>query len=129
MGVNSATLKKYPEPGMAVTGARFKTPQDTPGYLTTTRVRETMDFVTQFAFKQGVLGAGAASPDVIGISAGYTVSTVSSPRDPSSMAAASTMTPPTISNNCTCVCMMIAVDATATTSSATMIMEDRPASN
>lgn len=108
MGVNSATLKKYPELGKAVTGAwfetvgimlgdtpqaieaktymgensgtdlegyemqlaathMFKTPQDKLDYLTTTRVRETMDFVTQFTFKHGLLGAGAAFPDVIGI--------------------------------------------------------------
>ncbi len=108
MGVNSETLKKYPELGKAVTGAwfetvaimlgdtpqaieaktymsensgtdlegyemqlaathMFKTPQEKLDYLTTTRVRETMDFVTQFTFKHGLLGAGAASPDVIGI--------------------------------------------------------------
>ncbi|MDP4650893.1 MAG: putative urea ABC transporter substrate-binding protein [Haliea sp.] len=108
MGVNSATLKKYPALGKAVTGAwfetvailqgdspqaieaktymgensgtdlegfelqlaatyMFKTPQEKLDYLTTERVRETMDFVTNFTFKHGLLGASAQSPDVIGI--------------------------------------------------------------
>lgn len=108
MGVNSDTLKQYPELGKAVTGAwfetvgimlgdspqavaartymgensgtdlagydmqlaatyMFKTPQEKLDYLTTERVRETMDFVTRFTFKHGLLGSGAESPDVIGI--------------------------------------------------------------
>ena len=108
MGVNSDTLKKYPELGKAVTGAwfeamsvmhadteqaiaaktlmgeasgtdlngfelqlaathMFKTAQEKLDYLTTKRVRETMDFVNKFSFEHGLLGAGAQSPDVIGI--------------------------------------------------------------
>lgn len=45
----------------------FKTPQEKLDYLTSERLRETMDFVSKFSFKHGLLGDGAPSPDVIGI--------------------------------------------------------------
>lgn len=45
----------------------FKTPQEKLDYLTTDRLRKTMDFVSSFSFKHGLLGDGAPSADVIGI--------------------------------------------------------------
>ncbi len=45
----------------------FKTPQEKLDYLTTDRVRETMQFVSEFSFKHGLLGESAPSADVVGI--------------------------------------------------------------
>ena len=45
----------------------FYTPEDKLEYLTTERLTETMDFVTQFSFRHGLLGDEATAPDAIGI--------------------------------------------------------------
>ena len=45
----------------------FETPREKLDYLTTDRLRETMEFVSSFSFKHGLLGEGAPSPDVVGI--------------------------------------------------------------
>lgn len=45
----------------------FYTPQAKLDYLTTERLTETMNFVTQFSFNHGLLGEQAQSPTAIGI--------------------------------------------------------------
>ena len=45
----------------------FRSPQDKLDYLSSQRLTETMDFVTDFSFAHGLLGEGAPSADVIGI--------------------------------------------------------------
>ncbi|WP_372958212.1 putative urea ABC transporter substrate-binding protein [Marinobacter sp.] len=66
MGEESGTDLEGFELQLAATHM-FRTPQEKLDYLTTDRLRETMDFVTQFSYKHGLLGAGAQSPDAIGI--------------------------------------------------------------
>lgn len=45
----------------------FYTPEAKLEYLTTERLTETMDFVTRFSFRHGLLGDEATAPDAIGI--------------------------------------------------------------
>lgn len=47
----------------------FETPEEYLEYLTSEQIRESMDFVRRFSFQHGLLGAGARTPDAVGIEA------------------------------------------------------------
>jgi NitT/TauT family transport system substrate-binding protein len=63
---SNATLTEYK--AQLRTTAMFWTPEAASEYVRSSEIKEKMDFVRNFCFKYGLLGEGARSVDVVGIS-------------------------------------------------------------